>query len=302
MRAFVPPFLAVIAIATTACASNAIKHPATNPETELQGAPAAVALVDPEAQPMPSLAMRRFQESAASTPQVLAESSESADAAEASDTGQAELDAEAIYDLALADDPWEGFNRKTHSFNNAVDRFVLRPAALGYKRVTPDSVQAGVSRFFANLSMPVTAVNQALQGRPGDAASSLGRFAVNTTIGIVGIFDPAARFGMPWRDGEDFGQTLATWGWRDSRYLVLPLLGPRTVRDAVGIVGDLPLSPVSQIDDTTTAIGFQALELVDMRTRLLPTDQLRRDALDDYLFVRDAWLQRRKHLIEQEQR
>ncbi|MFN3985451.1 MAG: VacJ family lipoprotein [Rhodocyclaceae bacterium] len=298
MRALVTPFLAAIVLATTACANNAIKHPAANPENELQAAPAAVVIADSDTQPMPTLAMPGSREKA-SVPQV---ASESADVAEASDASQVGFDADASYDLALADDPWEGFNRRMHSFNNTIDRFVLRPAALGYKRVTPDSVQAGVSRFFANLSMPVTAVNQALQGRAGDAASSLGRFAVNTTIGIAGIFDPAAHFGMPRRDGEDFGQTLAIWGWRDSRYLVLPLLGPRTVRDAVGLVGDLPLSPVSHIDDSTVAIGFQALELVDMRMRLLPTDQLRRDALDDYLFVRDAWFQRRKHLIEQEQR
>lgn len=298
MRALATPFIAAVALATTACANNAIKHPTANPENGLQAAPVAVVIADSDTQPMPVLAMPGSRRTA-SVPQVAAES---ADVAEASDASQVEFDADASYDLVLADDPWEGFNRKMHSFNNVVDRFVLRPAALGYKRVTPDSVQAGVSRFFANLSMPVTAVNQALQGRPGDAASSLGRFAVNTTIGIVGIFDPAARFGMPWPDGEDFGQTLAIWGWRDSRYLVLPLLGPRTVRDAVGLVGDLPLSPVSHIDDSTVAIGFQALEFVDARTRLLPADQLRRDALDDYLFVRDAWLQRRKHLIEQEQR
>jgi phospholipid-binding lipoprotein MlaA len=290
--------LAAIVLVTTACASSAIKHPAMHPETELQAAPAAVVVSDPDAQPMPALAMSLSQESA-SVREVVAES---ADVAEVEDASQAELDAEAIYDQALVSDPWEEFNRKMHSFNNAADRLVLRPAALGYKRVTPESIQAGVSRFFANLSMPVTAVNQALQGRPGDAASSLGRFVVNTTVGVVGIFDPAAHFGMPRRNSEDFGQTLAIWGWRDSRYLVLPLLGPRTVRDAVGIVSDTPLSPVWQIQDSTTAIGLQTLEVVDVRTQLLPTDQFRRDAFDDYLFVRDAWLQRRKHLIEQEQR
>ncbi len=189
-----------------------------------------------------------------------------------------------------------------HSFNNAADEFVLRPVAIGYKKITPESVQAGVSRFFANLSMPATMANQALQGRPSDAARSLGRFAVNTTIGIVGIFDPASHFGMPMRDDEDFGQTLATWGWRDSRYLVLPLLGPHTVRDALGIVGDQPLSPIAQIQDSGVASGLQALEIVDVRTRLLPLDQLRLDALDDYMFVRDAWIQRRNHQIQQDLR
>ena len=150
--------------------------------------------------------------------------------------------------------------------------------------------------------MPVTVVNQALQGRPGDAARSLGRFAVNTTVGVVGVFDPASHFGMPARNDEDFGQTLATWGWRDSRYLVLPLLGPRTVRDALGIVGDQPLSPIAQIQDSGVASGLQALEIVDVRTQLLPMDNFRRDALDDYLLVRDAWVQRRNHQIQQDLR
>lgn len=236
---------------------------------------------------------------AASTTGIAAEAG---DAAAAEDPNQAELDAEDIYAQKLVPDPWEGFNRKMHGFNNAADKFVLRPLAVGYKKITPEPVQAGVSRFFANLSMPVTVVNQALQGRPGDAARSLGRFAVNTTVGVVGVFDPASHFGMLSRDDEDFGQTLATWGWRDSRYLVLPLLGPRTVRDALGIVGDQPLSPIAQIQDSGVASGLQALEIVDVRTQLLPMDNFRRDALDDYLLVRDAWIQRRNHQIQQDLR
>jgi phospholipid-binding lipoprotein MlaA len=213
---------------------------------------------------------------------------------------QAELDAEATYAQGPVRDPWEGFNRKVHGFNNAADRFVLRPLAVGYDKVTPESVKVGVSRFFANLHMPVTVVNQALQGRPGHAAQSLGRFVVNTTVGIGGVFDPASSFGMPEHDDEDFGQTLATWGWRDSRYLVVPLLGPRTVRDTVAILGDQPLSPIGQVQDNGTANGLQVLQMVDGRTRMLPIDELRREALDDYLFVRDAWAQRRNRQIQQD--
>ncbi len=195
-------------------------------------------------------------------------------------------------------DPWEGFNRKVHSFNNAADKLVLRPVAVGYKKIMPEPIRAGVSRFFANLAMPATAVNQALQGHPGESVQSLGRFAVNTTVGIAGVFDLASHVGLPPRDGEDFGQTLATWGWRDSRYLVLPLLGPRTLRDAVGMVGDQPLSPLGQVQDSGTATGLQALEIVDMRTRMLPLDGFRSSALDDYTFVRDAWSQRRNSQIQ----
>ncbi len=215
---------------------------------------------------------------------------------------QADRDVEAIYGPELVRDPWEAFNRKMHSFNNTADKFVLRPLAVGYKRITPDPVQAGVSRSFANLVMPATVVNQALQGRPSEAAKSLGRLVVNTTIGIVSVFDPAYHIGLTKRDNEDFAQTLATWGWRDSRYLVLPLLGPRTVRDAFGIVGDQPLSPLAQIQDGGTAIRLQVLEMVDGRMRLLPLDEFRRDALDDYVFVRDAWVQRRNHQIQHDLR
>ena len=282
MRAFRTLMFAAMVLATTACASNAIKDQAASPAVEMPPASATVAVSQHNVPPAPGTTV------------------EAGDAAAAQMPNQAELDAEDIYAQKLVPDPWEGFNRKMHGFNNAADKFVLRPLSVGYKKITPEPVQAGVSRFFANLSMPVTVVNQALQGRPGDATRSLGRFAVNTTVGIVGVFDPASHFGMPGRNDEDFGQTLATWGWRDSRYLVLPLLGPRTVRDALGIVGDQPLSPIAQIQDSGVASGLQALEIVDVRTRLLPIDQFRRDALDDYVFVRDAWIQRRNHQIQQD--
>lgn len=215
-------------------------------------------------------------------------------------TPTAQAEAETV--PAAVPDPWEGFNRRVHGFNNAADEFVLRPLAVGYQRVVPDPVQAGVSRFFANLRMPATAVNQALQGRPAHAAQSLGRFVVNTTVGIAGVFDPASPLGMPARDHEDFGQTLATWGWQESRYLVLPLLGPRTLRDTVAVVGDQPLSPLGQIQDSGAAAGVQALQAVDGRSRMLPLDKLRREAVDDYAFVRDAWAQRRQQQIQQDLR
>ena len=284
MRAFRTLMFAAMVLATTACASNAIKDQAASPAVEMPPASATVAVSQHNVPPAPGTTV------------------EAGDAAAAQLPNQAELDAEDIYAQKLVPDPWEGFNRKMHGFNNAADKFVLRPLAVGYKKITPEPVQAGVSRFFANLSMPVTVVNQALQGRPGDAARSLGRFAVNTTVGVVGVFDPASHFGMLSRDDEDFGQTLATWGWRDPRYLVLPLLGPRTVRDALGIVGDQPLSPIAQIQDSGVASGLQALEIVDVRTQLLPMDNFRRDALDDYLLVRDAWIQRRNHQIQQDLR
>ena len=216
------------------------------------------------------------------------------------------VDADVLADVepadpqAPVDDPWEGFNRHVHGFNNTADQLVFRPLAVGYDTVAPAPVKAGVSRFFANLGMPATAVNQALQGRPRHAAQSLGRFAVNFTVGIGGVFDPATHFGVPQHAPQDFGQTLATWGWSESRYLVLPLFGPRTLRDTVAIVGDQPLSPLGQVHSSVAAAGLQMMEVVDGRARMLPLDKFRRDAFDDYLLVRDAWAQRRKQQIQQE--
>lgn len=227
------------------------------------------------------------------------------DAASATDVAPG-VDADVLADAepsdpqAPVDDPWEGFNRHVHDFNNTADQLVFRPLAVGYDTVAPAPVKAGVSRFFANLGMPATAVNQALQGRPRHAAQSLGRFAVNFTVGIGGVFDPATHFGVPQHSPQDFGQTLATWGWSESRYLVLPLFGPRTLRDTVAIVGDQPLSPLGQVQSRVAAAGLQMMEVVDGRARMLPLDKFRRDAFDDYLLVRDAWAQRRKRQIQQD--
>lgn len=220
----------------------------------------------------------------------------------AEESAQIEPDADSINAKAPVRDPWENFNRKIHSFNNAADRFVLRPLAVGYDKAMPDAAKAGVSRFFSNLGTPVTAMNQVLQGRPSHAALSVGRFVANSTVGIGGIFDPASHFGMPKRGDEDFGQTLATWGWSDSNYLVVPLFGPRTLRDTLAILGDQPLSPISQIQDSSVAMGLQMLEIVDGRTQMLPIDRFRRDAIDDYIFVRDAWAQRRNQQIREDLR
>ncbi|MDR6841120.1 ABC-type transporter lipoprotein component MlaA [Pseudoxanthomonas sacheonensis] len=125
----------------------------------------------------------------------------------------------------------------------------------------------------------------------------MGRFLVNSTVGVAGLFDPASRMKIPERE-EDFGQTLATWGWRRSRYLELPFFGPSTVRDAFGIAADSPLQPVSYVEADKVRIGLTALNLVDMRTRLMAFDSLRDEASDDYLLVRDTWSQRRNFQIK----
>lgn len=194
-------------------------------------------------------------------------------------------------------DPWEKFNRKVHTFNNAVDRAVARPLARVYVAAIPRPVRLGVGNFFDNLRQPLTMVNQLLQGRPRDATQTFGRFVLNSTVGIGGIFDPASDLKMK-RRSEDFGQTLGTWGWKRSRYVELPFFGPRTVRDVLGLAGDMPLSPVRQIEDDKLRIFLQGLNLVDTRAQLLSLDSLREGAVDDYALVRDSWLQRRNYQIE----
>ncbi len=198
-------------------------------------------------------------------------------------------------------DPWEPFNRKVHSFNNVVDRAVARPLATAYTHVVPRFARTGVTNFFSNLRAPVTITNQLLQGRPGDAWDSLGRFLMNSTLGVGGLFDPASKAMVP-RRSEDFGQTLGAWGWRGSRYVELPFFGPRTVRDVFGLAGDIPLSPIRTIEQDRLRIGLQGLQLVDMRSQLMALDDIRDSAVDEYALTRDAWLQRRNYQIENDLR
>lgn len=194
-------------------------------------------------------------------------------------------------------DPWQPFNRKMHAFNNAVDRRIATPLARVYIAVVPRPVRLGVTNFFNNLSQPVSALNALLQGHPAQAGQSLARFGINTTIGLIGFFDPATtQFNIPNRS-EDFGQTLGRWGWKRSRYLELPLLGPRTVRDVFGMAGDSPLSPLPHIQDNSVRVFVQGLQLVDIRTQLMAIDSMRVGAVDEYALYRDAWMQRRQYQI-----
>ena len=198
-------------------------------------------------------------------------------------------------------DPWEKLNRKVHSFNNAVDRTVARPLAKGYVKVVPRPVRLGVSNFFSNLGEPITTLNSLLQGKPKQAGQSFARFLLNSTLGIGGIFDPASDAKLP-RKNEDFGQTLGVWGWQRSRYVELPLFGPRTIRDVFGLIGDAPLSPIRQVEDDKTRFFLQGLQLVDVRAQLLSIDALREGAVDEYALFRDSWLQRRNYQIGQDRK
>ena len=215
--------------------------------------------------------------------------------------GEAPPAADGTMPVRQAYDPWEPLNRRIHAFNNVIDRAVARPLATAYVAVVPQPMRLGVTNFFDNLASPLTFVNQMLQGRPRHAVQTLGRFVVNTTLGIGGIFDPASDLKMK-RRSEDFGQTLGIWGWRSSRYVELPLFGPRTLRDVVGLAGDVPLSVTRRIEQDRLRVALQGVQLVDTRSQLLALDSLRDSAPDEYAIVRDAWLKRRTFQIESERR
>lgn len=195
-------------------------------------------------------------------------------------------------------DPWEPMNRRVHAFNSAIDRGFMRPVARAYVKVLPAPVRAGVSNFFDNLAAPLAFGNLLLQGRPRESVETLGRFLVNTVIGIGGLFDPATKALKMHRHGADFGRTLARWGWHESRYLELPFLGPRTVRDAIGSVGDITMAPMTYVEHDRTRLSLEALWLVDVRSGLLSLDQLREAAPDEYVLTRDAWMARRRYLVD----
>lgn len=193
-------------------------------------------------------------------------------------------------------DPLEKLNRRVHRFNEVVDRRIAKPLANVYVKVAPRPVRLGVGNFFNNLGQPVSALNALLQGKPKQAGQALGRFLLNSTLGIGGVFDPASSANLP-NKSEDFGQTLGVWGWEKSRYIELPLFGPRTIRDALGMAGDSPLSPIRSIEEDKLRVLLQGLQLVDVRTQLLAVDRMREGATDDYALVRDAWMQRRQYQI-----
>ena len=196
-------------------------------------------------------------------------------------------------------DPYEGFNRAMFAVNEGLDMVLFKPIAQGYDAALPLPAQAGISSFFDNLLEIQNALNNLLQGKGGDAAIDLGRLLVNSTVGIFGLFDVASELGLE-HHREDFGQTLAVWGWAESDFLFWPILGPRTVRDTGGWVVDAYTDPTWYTLNKSVAArnSLVALRFVDLRASLLPTDKLVDEAaLDKYAYVRDGYLQRRRNLI-----
>jgi phospholipid-binding lipoprotein MlaA len=196
-----------------------------------------------------------------------------------------------------ASDPAEGFNRAVFAFNESFDSVVLRPVAVGYETVLPTPVRTGVSNVFSNVADLFVAANSLLQGKPADAVNDAARFVFNSTFGILGIFDVATEMGLE-KHEEDFGQTFGRWGAEPGPYLMLPVLGPRDVRDAAGLVFDLYLDPVGNIGHVPTRNTLTAVRLVNDRASLLAADQIiEAAALDKYSYLRDGYLQRRRSLV-----
>lgn len=190
-------------------------------------------------------------------------------------------------------DPLETVNRKTFAFNEGIDKVVLKPAATAYKAVVPTPVRAGVSNFFANLGDPWSGVNLMLQGRVKEGLSDFARFGTNTTVGLFGVLDVASGWGLP-RHGEAFSDTLGAWGLGGGAYLVLPLLGPSDMRGAAAFPVNSLASPTGQVNDVGARNTMTVVGLIDKRASLLDaTRMIDEAALDKYLFVRDAYLQRR---------
>ncbi|MCK6431625.1 MAG: VacJ family lipoprotein [Burkholderiaceae bacterium] len=195
-------------------------------------------------------------------------------------------------------DPWERFNRAVFAFNETVDRAVIKPAAQGYQAVVPQWLRTGIGNMFGNLGDAWSVVNLTLQAKPKDALETGMRVAANTVFGIAGFFDVAEEMGLE-RRNEDFGQTLGHWGVASGPYLMLPLLGPSTLRDAAALAVDSKASPPQlAFGEVRDQNGARVLQVLDTRARLLSASRVLDDiALDKYTFLRDAYLARRRSQI-----
>jgi len=201
------------------------------------------------------------------------------------------------------EDPWESFNRGVFEFNQTADQWVLKPVATGYAEIMPLMLRKSISNFFNNLDDLNVFINDLLQLKLEQAGNTTGRLLLNTGVGFFGFFDPAGEYGLPKRN-QDFGQTLGFWGINQGPYLVLPFLGSSTLRDGVGLVADSQVKklPFEQIehDSTRDAVyyGGLGLNILNLRAELLGAEKLLDTAaLDQYVFMRNAYLQKRQSLI-----
>jgi phospholipid-binding lipoprotein MlaA len=193
-------------------------------------------------------------------------------------------------------DRFERFNRGIYAFNTKADHLILRPVARGYVKVTPAPVRNSVHNFLENLVYTKTIINDFLEGKWRDGGTDTARLLLNTTVGIGGLFDPASKAGLD-RHHTDFGETLGIWGVHSGPYLMLPILGPSTVRDAIGLLPDEYSALPAYIRPVWIPYAIGAMQGIDIRVGLLDEDKLLDSAYDPYAFVRNVWLQRREYLI-----
>ena len=200
-------------------------------------------------------------------------------------------------DKANKADPYEDFNRHMYAFNTGIDKAIIRPIAIVYQTVLPSFVRTGVTNAFNNIDMIPTVFNDIFQGNSEFAAKDTSRFLINSTIGLAGLLDIAKQVNLPFHKA-DFGLTLAKWGYKNSNYLVLPLFGPATVRDAIGLPVNYAVSIYPYINDQTAYI-LTGVELINNRSNTLNYDSFIYQAFDPYIALKNAYLQRREGQIAQ---
>jgi phospholipid-binding lipoprotein MlaA len=193
-------------------------------------------------------------------------------------------------------DPWESLNRGVYKFNDVLDRAIAKPVAKTYVHIVPQPIRTGVSNFFDNLKMTTVMVNDTLQGKFRASATDLGRFLLNSTVGLGGVLDPATSAGLD-KNNEDFGQTLGHWGVHAGPFIELPFLGPSDLRDAPSRLVDAYTNPGAYIRNPYVKWSLYTVSLVDSRAALLPLDDTLQHVYDPYAFIRDAYLQRRAYLV-----
>jgi phospholipid-binding lipoprotein MlaA len=193
-------------------------------------------------------------------------------------------------------DPWEPLNRPIYRFNDTLDKVIIKPIAKGYEFIIPSVIRQGVTNFSRNLRTPLVGINNLLQGKGKAATNDLGRFLMNSSFGVGGIFDLATPAGFDQND-EDFGQTLAVWGVPSGPYVVVPLLGSNTLRDALMIPANVFADPLFHVKNRSVRDKIYGLRLIDVRQRLFAAERLMKDSQDKYLTVRESFLQRREYLI-----
>jgi phospholipid-binding lipoprotein MlaA len=193
-------------------------------------------------------------------------------------------------------DPWESLNRSLYSVHTTIDNATFKPLAKGYRKVLPRPIRTGVSNFFRNLTTPRSIINNFLQGKPADGFSEVGRFMFNSTLGVGGLVDVASIGGME-EYREDFGQTAAVWGVPDGPFVMLPILGPQTLRDAILMPLNIIVDPLFQYENASVRDKLYVVRAIDLRHQFLTADKFLADSKDPYLTTRESYLQNREFEI-----